>query len=331
MALIDKLTAIANAIRGKTGVTDELTLDEMAAEIENLEVGGGSEENTMQWIIDTWASGQRNSGFFAETLAREMTDDITSRLLGGVNLSEVTRMTFMFQHFESLTDVPAFLNTSHVAGMAYMFQYCSGLTDVHVQFDTSNVTSMLGMFSNCHSLTSVSQLDTSRVTDMQEMFYFCSALIAAPQLNTSKVTSMKQMFGYCNALTTVPQLDLRNVDNAGSMFYQCSNLTECWIRNIKTTLSVGVATAYGHLLTVDSLIHLIYELRDTGSTKTLTVGAANLEKLASVYVKTIDITDETRAEDDLVDEKLPFVVCESTDEGATLITDYVQLKNWSVK
>lgn len=42
MALIDKLTAIADAIRGKTGGTDALTLDRMAAAIAGIETGGGS-------------------------------------------------------------------------------------------------------------------------------------------------------------------------------------------------------------------------------------------------------------------------------------------------
>jgi len=102
------------------------------------------------------------------------------------------------------------------------------------------------------------------------------------------------------------------------------------LRNIKTNLQVGSGTSYGHLLTVDSLIHLIKELRDTGFSKTLTIGSANLEKLANVYVRTIDITDEMRAEDDLIDEKLPFVVCESTDEGCMLIKDYVNFKNWKL-
>ncbi len=37
MALTDKLTAIADAIRGKTGGTDELTLDQMATEIAGIE------------------------------------------------------------------------------------------------------------------------------------------------------------------------------------------------------------------------------------------------------------------------------------------------------
>lgn len=42
MALTDKLTAIADAIRDKTGGTEEMTLDQMATEINGIEVGGGS-------------------------------------------------------------------------------------------------------------------------------------------------------------------------------------------------------------------------------------------------------------------------------------------------
>jgi hypothetical protein len=41
MALTDKLTAIANAIREKTGGTELLTLDQMPTEIAGIETGGG--------------------------------------------------------------------------------------------------------------------------------------------------------------------------------------------------------------------------------------------------------------------------------------------------
>ena len=55
MALTDKLTAIANAIRNKTGKSDALTLDQMATEIESISAGGSTEEwigdgNTHIWI-----------------------------------------------------------------------------------------------------------------------------------------------------------------------------------------------------------------------------------------------------------------------------------------
>lgn len=47
MALTNKLTAIGNAIRGKTGKTELLTLDQMPTEISNIQGGGTVEELTI--------------------------------------------------------------------------------------------------------------------------------------------------------------------------------------------------------------------------------------------------------------------------------------------
>ena len=44
MSINDKMTAIANAIRTKTGGTDALTLDGMASAIAGIELGGGGTE-----------------------------------------------------------------------------------------------------------------------------------------------------------------------------------------------------------------------------------------------------------------------------------------------
>ncbi len=44
MALTDKLTAIADAIRGKTGKSDSMTLDQMPTEIAGIQAGGGGSE-----------------------------------------------------------------------------------------------------------------------------------------------------------------------------------------------------------------------------------------------------------------------------------------------
>lgn len=41
MAIINKLTAIADAIRGKTGGTELLTLDQMVDAINGIQTGGG--------------------------------------------------------------------------------------------------------------------------------------------------------------------------------------------------------------------------------------------------------------------------------------------------
>ena len=51
MALIDKLTAIADAVRSKTGGTDLLTLDDMAAAIAGIPSGGGSGVTVTEYIV----------------------------------------------------------------------------------------------------------------------------------------------------------------------------------------------------------------------------------------------------------------------------------------
>ena len=243
--------------------------------------------------------------------------------------SNVTNMSSMFSDCSWLTTIPL-LDTSNVTNMSSMFSPCPALTTIPL-LDTSNVTSMSAMFSSCSKLTTIPLLDTSNVTNMSTMFGLCSKLTTIPLLDTSNVTNMYGMFNKCSKLTTIPLLDTSNVTNMSTMFGSCAALTEIWIRNIQTNLTVGSGTSYGHLLTVESLVHLCNELRNVNAARTLTVGSANLTKLADVYVKLIDITDEMRAEDDLIDEKLPCVVCDSTDDGAMLISDYVKLKQWVLK
>jgi hypothetical protein len=148
-----------------------------------------------------------------------------------------------------------------------------------------------------------------------------------PLLDTSGWTKLYHVFKGCKSLTTIPEWDLRNIYSISS-FSDCVALTDVRFRNIQRNLSLSSSP----LLTVDSLVHLIYELRNQKySSNTLTIGTTNLEKLANVYVKLVDITDEMREKDDLIDEKYPFVVCDSTDEGATLITTYISSKNWALK
>ena len=53
MALIDKLTAIADAVRGKTGGTGLLTLDDMAAAISGIPSGGGGSGVTVTEYVVT--------------------------------------------------------------------------------------------------------------------------------------------------------------------------------------------------------------------------------------------------------------------------------------
>ncbi len=61
MALTDKLTDIADAIRRKTGGTAKLSLTEMVTEIDSISAGGGAEEAPEVSLVnastDGWATG----------------------------------------------------------------------------------------------------------------------------------------------------------------------------------------------------------------------------------------------------------------------------------
>ena len=247
-----------------------------------------------------------------------------------LNTINVTDMSYMFAACGNLITMPL-LNTSNVINAASMFQNCSKLTTVP-QLNTGKVKTMTDMFYNCRALTTVPQLDTSNVTNMNTMFYGCAALTTVPQLNTSKATYMSNMFGSCVNLTTVAGLDMINVTNTNSMFSNNMNLTNLTLKNIKRNLTIGSGTSWGHLLTVDSLVNTIKELWDysSGTTRKLSMGSANLEKIANIYVKLITPTQEQIEADPYINNKMPCELCESTDEGAMTITAYANLKHWTL-
>lgn len=67
MALTSKLTNIAEAIRSKTGGTDALTLDGMAAAIAAIEAGGGG-----GFVTGTFTLASNTTGYaFAENIEKE--------------------------------------------------------------------------------------------------------------------------------------------------------------------------------------------------------------------------------------------------------------------
>lgn len=180
-------------------------------------------------------------------------------------------------------------------------------------------------YSNISDFTDyISYEDTSNVTNMNQMFCYSKATIIPP-LDTRKVTYAPEMFSGCTNLITVSELDFIGVDYSGyhNMFNNCKKLTNLKILNIqKGDLQVGSGSSWGHLLTLESLLGLCQQCRYQWNTwYTLTVGTANLEKLANVYVKLRDSYSTTYYE---------FDICESTDDGAMTISEYMQLKYWKL-
>ena len=106
MALIDKLTAIGNAIREKTGTTDLIPLADMPQAILNIESGGGASEGNYKEAFN----GLANASFMNSNIDRidfYIANPFTShnnflrntrnlKYVKGINMSNSTAIRFMF-------------------------------------------------------------------------------------------------------------------------------------------------------------------------------------------------------------------------------------------
>lgn len=227
------------------------------------------------------------------------------------------------------------LDTTGVTAMNSMFSGCRNAKIIDVsKFNTSNVKKMNYMFNDCQAVLELdcSSFDTKNVTSMDAMFFqnFALQKLDVSNFDTSNVTSADSMFYNCTALKTLDlsSFDMGKFNDTTSLFYGCSALEDVTLKNIKFSLRFYQSPK----LSNETLINIFKELWDlTGSTsQTLSLSSKSKTNIANIYVKLIEVTDEMIANDPYITNKKPCVVCESTDEGAMTLTEYMILKNWSL-
>lgn len=173
MALTDKLTAIANAIRTKTGGTNSLTLDQMASEIDNIQSGGATvpyiEEvcDSNGNLIDVAMHGYikiRNYAFYncSQLALTSLPSSIIS--IGNYAFCDCSKL--------ALTNLPSgitsiddntFYGCSQLAltslpqGLTsigeYAFNNCTGLTSITFEGTPTSIAS--NSFLNCSNLITI--------------------------------------------------------------------------------------------------------------------------------------------------------------------------------
>lgn len=160
------LIAVADAIRAKTGKTEELTLAQMPTEIENIEVGDGSDEDLI---------GQRLNGTLTsiDSDVTKVIDYACAKLtsLKTVNLPKCTWIgLYTFQDCSTLHTVNAPLCTNV---SAYAFRYCYELSNLNLP----KVGSILiGSFQNNYALQKADFAVVKSIA--QNSFASCSSLTA---------------------------------------------------------------------------------------------------------------------------------------------------------
>ena len=151
MALTDKLTAIGEAIRGKTGKTEKLTLEQMPHEIASIVSGGGGGEDlsvVIKAIVDARGSAQY-------LIYCAHGNDVVS--------NELIQKAIVYKTFENATD------------MQRAFQNCQGIVNFP-STNTKKCTTFYDTFRFCSKLETVGELDIGSATNVTRIFGECSAL-----------------------------------------------------------------------------------------------------------------------------------------------------------
>lgn len=153
-------TDIANAIREKSGSTEQMKPINMADNITAIKT------SSLKTLLDATKSATR--------LFDGYTGNSVDGLINYDDTSNVLKMEWMFNYCDNLTSAPQ-LNTAKVTSIRAMFYACTNLINVPL-YDTSNVKDMNSTFSMCYKLKNIPSMDVSNVTNFNSTFSLCSNL-----------------------------------------------------------------------------------------------------------------------------------------------------------
>lgn len=209
MALTDKLNAIGDAIRSKTGRDDKLTLEEMPREILSIKTDSGAgatptQEKTVNISTNGTVVVTPDSGYALSKVTAKV-----NVAASGDDLSDV------------LTNKMTALNSDVTSVRQYAFRGATALTSVNLPKATSIATNA---FYGCTKLTEVNMPLVSTIAD--NVFNGCSII---PRINLPYLTSGgSYMFRYCYKLATIDLYAITNI--VANMFADCRVLTALILR-----------------------------------------------------------------------------------------------------
>lgn len=181
MALIDKLNAIGDAIRAKTGGTEKLTLDEMPTQIQSIQTGGNPVITELTVTQNgTYTASDGVDGYSPVTVnvpqdgsppesAFVISGDCSYRFANDgwnwfiekyrnkITTNNVASSGNMFLNSSNITQIPFSINYNgpyNFSDMSYMFSECNNLLNIPIlngaiAYNTTN------MFKNCYKLRKI--------------------------------------------------------------------------------------------------------------------------------------------------------------------------------
>lgn len=256
MALIEKLNAIGDAIRAKTGGSDKLTLDQMPTEIASISSGGGSIE--VEPIVLTGKQERSCGGLIASTYIK---------LFGNtMSTLDLTDADEMFKEFTG-EYIPFDLNFTKTKDGAHY------------------ISNLFNGCSNLKELPKINNIYIGQNTAIQYTFYQCRNLRVIPDdyfdnwvfaTNIGSYTRFNGIFSNCMSLRSMPLAWLKNLPAGSSNtstfyyegFYYCYALDE--LVNIPVPYTVNEITGNSFNQTFDNcyrLKNITFETNEDGTPK----------------------------------------------------------------
>ena len=205
MELTNKLSAIGDAIREKTGKSELLTLDAMPGEIASIETGGGGSIEVEPIVLSGNTTKYACSGLIAKAMIENFPDKITTQ--------EITNTNNMFYQYQ-LTTVPFDINIDNRMDvwLTATFQGATYLKELPKIKGSGPIAAMSSMFEDCRYLRVIpddyfNDLNYSKMINStsaggynaSRMFYNCWSLRSLPLQflnNMNPIASQNYMYFY---------------------------------------------------------------------------------------------------------------------------------------
>lgn len=221
------LTSIGNAIRGKTGSSELLSVpDGMVAAIESITTGGGSAVLPEELRVITGNVQYLFSKDYATLYVNAFGNQITTRDLVNPQI---------FTGNGTIEEVPFDLNIASGYTNS-IFRDCSKLKkikDINIANPTNTINSLNSCFENCQSLKEIGVIRKPMISNLYYAFSNCKNLnyitIEGAVSEDTGVSNMWQAFSGCLGLRELDSsfLKLLRANDGGvynSSFYDCYSI-----------------------------------------------------------------------------------------------------------